>query len=313
MGSYSLKDEALIFLLSGDPSIAYQTRKYLLDEPEDTLKDLQRETLVKGFGKRFLDAQHKDHGFGQSDYVGKWTSTHYTLMDLRYLEIPRDTEEARSAAKKILTHESKDGGIAISSDRISDICVNGMFLNIACYFQLDEDCLIPLVDNLLSAKLTDGGFNCRYNRVKVSHSSMHSTLSVLEGLWEYERNGYTHRLDEVKVARRKAEEFLLMHELYKSDRTGKVIDENYLLLVFPTRWKYDIHRALYYFSDSHFPYDPRMKDALILLKGKQREDGTFPKGRTYTGDLHFPMEEGRRGRFNTLRCTRVLKSYEEYL
>lgn len=313
MGTFKLKEEALDFLLSGDPSVAYQTRKYLLDEPQEKLEALQRETLVSGFGRRFLSAQHSDYGFGQSDYVGKWTSTHYTLMDLRCLEIPRDTAPAKMAALKILTHKAVDGGIAISSDRKSDICVNGMFLNFASYFQLEQELLSPLLDNLLFAVLPDGGYNCRYNRGKVSHSSLHSTLSVLEGFWEYEKSGHDYRIEEVRTARQCAEEFLLIHELYKSDRTGEIIDEHFLELAFPTRWKYDLHRALYYLADSHFPYDPRMRDALLLLKGKQQRDGTFPKGRTYTGELHFPMEEGRRGRFNTLRCSRVLKNYEEYL
>jgi len=311
---FELKENVKEFLLSGDPSIAFQTRKYLLEENEEDLRSLQKETLISGFGKRFFEVQHEDGSFGQSHYVGKWTSTHYTLLDLRYLEIPRDTEKALIPARNILLeHRALDGGIAISSDKKSDLCVNGMYLTYACYFGVEETLLIPLLDQLLSSSLPDGGFNCRFNRNIVHHSSMHSTISVLEGFLEYKRSGYTYRLKDVETSARKASEFLLMHHLYKSDKTGEVIDKKFLLLAFPTRWKYDIHRALYYFADAAHPYDERMKEALLLLKEKELSDGTFPKGPTYSGTLHFPLEEGRRGRFNTLRCLRVLKTYEEKL
>lgn len=308
------KDEAIHFLLSSDPSIVYQTRKYLLNEDDENLKEIKRQTLTDGFGRRFFSCQNDDHSFGKSDYVGKWTSTHYTLLDLRYLEIPRDTKKAYIPARNILlNHRASDGGIAISSDKKSDVCVNGMTLNFSSYFMVEEDLLKNLVDSLLETPLPDGGFNCRYNRSQVKHSSMHSTLAVLEGFLEYERGGYTYRLDEIKEAGKSASEFLLMHNLFRSDHTGEIIDRKFLALAFPTRWKYDIHRALYYFMDADFPYDARMEEALTLLKAKQHSDGTFPKGITYSGDLHFPLEEGRRGRFNTLRCLRVLRAYGKHL
>ncbi len=129
MKNFHLNEHVKEFLLTGDPSIAYQTRKYLLDEQEEDLKSLQEETLATGFGKRFFDAQNEDYSFGQSHYVGKWTSTHYTLLDLRYLEIPRNTERALISARNILLeYSSTDGGIAVSSDQKSDLCVNGMYL-----------------------------------------------------------------------------------------------------------------------------------------------------------------------------------------
>ncbi|MFH5834936.1 hypothetical protein ACHAL6_02510 [Proteiniclasticum sp. C24MP] len=314
MNEFQMNEHVLDFLLSGDPSIAYQTRKYLLEEKAEDLRHLQKETLLTGFGKRFFEAQHEDGSFGQSHYSGKWTSTHYTLLDLRYLEIPEETEKAQIPSRNvILQHPALDGGIAISSDKRSDLCVNGMYLNYACYFGVEERLLIPLVDQLLLSILPDGGFNCRYNRKKVQHSSMHTTLCVLEGFLEYSRRGYTHRLKEVETAMEKASEFLLMHHLFRSDRTGEIIDPKFLLLAFPTRWKYDIHRALYYFADAALPYDERMQEALLLLKEKRRKDGTFPRGSSYSGNVHFPLEEGRRGRFNTLRCLRILKAYGDKL
>ncbi len=105
-----------------------------------------------------------------------------------------------------------------------------MFLNYASYFTAHEEKLKSVIDMLLKELMLDGGFNCRSNRSKAIHSSLHSTLSVLEGLTEYERNGYTYRLKEVKKAINSSKEFILIHQLFISDRTGKVIDKNFLKL-----------------------------------------------------------------------------------
>ena len=40
--------------------------------------------------------------------------------------------------------------------------------------------------------MPDGGFNCESNQHGAVHSSLHSTISVLEGIAEYLANGYTY-------------------------------------------------------------------------------------------------------------------------
>lgn len=62
-----------------------------------------------------------------------------------------------------------------------DVCVNGMALQLLTYFQQNEEDLKSVVDFILSEKVGDGGFNCQSNRQGCHHSSLHTTLSVLEG------------------------------------------------------------------------------------------------------------------------------------
>ena len=82
------------------------------------------------------------------------------------------------------------------------------------------------------------------------------------------------------------------------------------MLSFPSRWRYDILRALVYFADIGAPYDPRMKDAIDVLISKRRQDGTWPVQAKHIGLVHFDMEQmGAPSRFNTLRVLRVLKQY----
>ena len=92
-----------------------------------------------------------------------------------------------------LLNEEKgiDGGInPAETIPDSDVCVNGMFLSYACYFGAAEVKLHSVIDFILTQRLKDGGFNCLYNQSGAKHSSLHSTLSLLEGLTEYVVNGY---------------------------------------------------------------------------------------------------------------------------
>ena len=159
--------------------------------------------------------------------------------------------------------------------------------------------------------MDDGGFNCRSNRSGAVHSSLHTTLSILEGLTEYEYNNYKYRLEEVKQAIDTSKEFILLHRLYLSDRTGKIIDRNFLRLSYPGRWRYDILRAMDYFQYSKSEWDERMQPALDVLLKKRNKDGSWNLQAKIPGKVHFDMEKaGKPSRWNTLRALRVLKHFK---
>ena len=139
---------------------------------------------------------------------------------------------------------------------------------------------------------------------------MHTTISVLEGILEYKKRAYNYRLKELLKAERESQEFILQHCLYKSDNTGKVIDNSYLKLSYPTRWRYDILRALDYFQFAIANYDDRMQDAINVLLKKRTKENTWNLQANHPGNFHFHMEKvGKPSRWNTLRVLRVLKHF----
>ena len=301
------RPKILEWLLQGDVSVQYQTNRDLLGNDDETL---QQRIAAEGWGAQFLSHRKPNGHWGKRYYEPKWISTHYTLLDLKNLGIDPNHDLIQTTIESVLnTEKGKDGGICpIGTVQLSDVCVNGMFLNCASYFRSDENKLTSIVDFLLAEWMDDGGFNCRSNRSGAVHSSMHSTISVLEGITEYERNGYTYRLGELMDAKKSGIEFLLCHQLFLSDRTGKIIHKDFLKLSYPSRWKYDILRALDYLQYANVPWDPRMQAAMDVLYKKRNKDGTWNVQAKHPGKIHFEMEKaGKPSRWNTLRALRVIR------
>lgn len=304
-----IQADVVQWLLAGDVSIQYQTRRDLLDSDD---AGLRTRIAHEGWGARFLSLRRSDGHWGRKYYQPKWTSTHYTLVDFKHLAMSPDTQAIRQTVEMVLQDEKgADGGINPSVTIIqSDVCVSGMALDYASYFRVNQWQLNSIVDFILSQRMADGGFNCESNRSGAVHSSLHTTISVVEGISEYQRNGYSYRLPELLKAELESREFILRHRLFRSDHSGEIIDKKMLMLSYPGRWRYDILRALDYFRAANVQYDARMEDAFVVLAGKRRKDKAWPVQARHPGATHFEMEEvSRPSRWNTLRALRVFKHF----
>src|SRR3989339_99988 len=303
-------NQVISWLLQGDPAIQYQVYRDLLGIERP---DIQQSIEYAGWGAQFLAQQNPSGHWGRGFYQPKWISSHYILLDLKHLNISKDCIPVHQTLKLVVTHEKgHDGGINPSgSINNSDVCINGMALNYLSYFRVPQEDLHSVIDFIVSQQLPDGGFNCRWNRSGARHSSMHSTLSVLEGLQEYLANQYCYREEELKRMAGESREFLLAHKLYQSHRTGEIMDKKMMTLSYPPRWYYDILKSLEYFRSAHIGYDERMHEALTIILKKRRTDGTWNLQGKHPGQTHFEMEKpGKPSRWNTLRALRVLKHFQ---
>lgn len=302
--------EVLDILDHSDPSVRYRLHKDILKSDIKVLKSIQDDMLKVGWGYTLMSFQNEDF-YWAGYYQPKWTSTHYTLQTLRCLNYPKTASIIHAINRIVSEEKCNDGGISPSRTKLwSDCCVNGMFLNIACYYEVNEKPLESMIDYLIKAQINDGGFNCSFNRSKVHHSAFNSTLCVIEGLYEYELKGYTYRLDEVKRLRQEAEEFLLVHQLYISDKTGKVIDPRYCSCHFPYYWRYDLLRVLDYFVYSEHPYDVRLESALVWLESIHK-NYQFKINAHYPGLMYFEMEKaGKISQMITVRALNILNYYD---
>lgn len=307
-----MNDQQIIdWLLEGDVSVQYQVWRDLLGSDK---KQLQNRIATEGWGAEILSKRNSDGHWGDRFYQPKWISTHYTLLDLRNLNLPSNNEMVNETLELVLQNNlADDEGIQLgpSTSQHSDVCVNGMFLNYASYFETPEKKLYSIIDSILNEMMPDGGFNCRTTRSGAQHSSLHTTISVLEGFQEFQKAGYLYRKEEILIAQKSAVEFILQHHLFLSDRTGRMIHKDFLKLSYPCRWKYDILRAMDFFQYAGIEWDNRMKAAADVLKTKRNNGGTWNLQAAHAGQVHLVMEKaGKPSRWNTLRVLRVMKHFE---
>jgi len=303
-------NQVIKWLLKGDISVQYQVHRILLSTDRN---DLQERISKEGFGAKFLSKRKADGHWGIKFYQPKWTSTHYTLLDLRNLCIAPINPLIKESIEIILQNEKADDGglLPIGKIKLSDLCINGMFLNYASYFKTNENDLKSVVDCIIAQIMPDGGFNCRSNRFRTVHSSLHTTLSVLEGITEYELNNYKYRLKELIKAKKLAIEFILKHQLFLSDRTGEIIKNDFLRFSYPRRWRYDILSVLDYCQYSKIHWDERMRPAIEILLKKRNKEGTWNLQAKHPGQTHFEMEKaGKPSNWNTLRVMHVLNHFK---
>ncbi len=301
------------WLLEGDPSIRYQTFRNLVNANVKVIDKEKQKVLNEGWGRRFMDLQQKNGTWSDALYSPKWTSTFYTLLLLKRFGAQNDKNIEKAC--RILLEEGfyiKDGGINYwKTWKQGECCVTGMLLSMLCHFQIKDARIDQMVDYLVSTQMSDNGWNCEYYR-GATHSSFHTTISVLEGLWEYEKacsDGIFIQL--IQKKQKEGIEFLLKHHLYKSNTTWETVDTKMIKFSFPPRWHYDIIRCLDYFQDKGVRKDKRMSDAIALITKKKTSEGFWKQEIKYPGKVFFEMEKvGKESRWNTLRALRILKWWE---
>lgn len=295
-------EQILDWLLDSDPAIRWQVMRDLTEDRSAALEERER-VPGEGWGARILGLQAEDGQWGGGAYSPKWISTTYSLLLLRHFEPDPADVRIRTATDRVRDHVDMHGPFF---DYAREMCVTGMTLALRSYFFQDVG-VAPQIEHILGAQRDDGGWNCQ---VSSKRSSFNTTLSILEGLMEYERavGG-----DDVSMAaRERAHEYLLQRRLMYSLRTGEYINKRWLLMSFPPRWFYDVLRALDYLRAAQVEPDSRMDEAVEVIRSKRRQDGTWPLQNRHPGKEHFQMEEGsgEPSRWNTLRVLRVLRWYE---
>jgi len=317
MTSPARTDAAIPWLLDGDPAIRWQTLRDLVGAPAPLIERERRRVAREGWGGRLLARQGRDGRWAggrepaRGMYGPKWISTTYTMLLLRDFGLPSGNRKMRKPCRLLLDRGLReDGGVDFGKwaqwTRRGETCVTGMVLSLLAYFEHDDARVDTIAAHLCTQQMPDGGWNCARS-AGATHSSLNTTISVLEGLRLYELGrGAGKRW--LRAAQRRGREFLLAHRLFRSHRTGAIIKPAFTRFAFPPRWHYDVLRALDHFQTVGAPRDPRLRDAVELVRTSRREDGrwTLPPG--YPGKTYFELERvGGPSRWNTLRALRVLK------
>ena len=308
------------WLLDSDPAIRWQVLRDLADAPAEIVAAERARvgTEQSDWAARILALQGADGQWeggalfparragsrtGEQSEGQPWTATAYCLVLLQDCGIEPHLDFVRRAVARVRDNCRWEHAGQPFFDGEVEPCINGMTVALGVYFDQDVD---DIVARLAGEQLEDGGWNCEAENGSV-RSSFHTTIRVLEGLLAHERA--TGGTPASIAARHRGEEYLLERALFRRKSTGEVVDPAYLQFSFPTRWCYDVLRGLEYFRSVGVSPDPRMDEAIALLRSKQQPDGSWLLENTHRGAIHFPLEngDGRPSRWNTLRALRVLR------
>lgn len=191
--------------------------------------------------------------------------------------------------------------------REPETCITAMLVLLACRFGHDDPRLSATVDWLLDQQLLDGGWNCDTVRTGSRHGSFHTSISVLEALVaERDRSGGRAVTDAIAGGC----EFFLAHRLYRSHRTGEVVDPAMLRFPFPPQWHHDVLRGLELFRAAGADRDPRLADPVEVVAGARTRDGTWRRSAPYPGRRWFTLEPAGPSRWSTFRALRVLRWWD---
>jgi hypothetical protein len=315
--------QVIEWLLDSDPSIRWQVMRDLLGAAESDWTAERAKVETDGWGARLLACEDQDgqwaggaflpSGFDFHEWqeVGQpWTATAFTLSQLREFGLDPASDRARRAVELIGANSRWDHADEPYWEGEVEECINGRAVADGAYFGVDVS---SIVSRLAGERLDDGGWNCERANGSV-RSSFASTINVLEGLLEYEKaNGGT---PESRQARKSGEEYLLERNLFRRLSTGEPADEQFLSFLYPSRWQYDVLRALHYFCSaaalSGAAPDPRLGEAVAHVRSKRQEDGTWLLDRSLPGRVWFDLDDGpgKPSRWVTLRAMRVLRWWD---
>lgn len=303
------------WLLDSDPAVRWQVLRDLTGAGPDEVAAERARVAETGWAAQLLAVRDEDgqwaggacfpRNFTGDFSAGQpWTATLPTLTLLRDFGVnPAAVQDTIRLIEQNCRWEH--AGQPFFAGEVEP-CINGRTVALGAYFGVDVE---DIVTRLLGEQLEDGGWNCEAENGSV-RSSFDSTLCVLDGLLEFERA--TGGAPELVAARRRGEDYLLQRRLFRRLSTGEVVRPEYRLFSFPTWWRYDVLRALEYFRVAGGDPDPRLAEAIELVRSRRQPDGRWLLEDTHRGAVHLVMEDGdgRPSRWNTLRAARVLSWYD---
>jgi hypothetical protein len=310
------------WLLDQDPALRWQVERDLLHEPAVVWEATRARVATDGFGARLLAHQDDDgrwaggaffpadfdfHGPEARPEAGQpWTATTWSLNALREwgldAAVLRDQRTAELLADNCRWEydDSPYWGGEV------DCCINGFTLANGVWLGAD---VAGLADWFARHATAEGGWNCAWVDGSV-RSSVRSTLNALVGLLELEEAG--GGTDATRAARHDGEEYLLRRGLFRRLTTGEPIADRIDTYAYPFRSQYSVLRAADYFRRADAldgrGRDPRMAEAVELVRAAQQPDGTWVQQERYPGRVwfHVDVPPGEPSPWLTLHGTRVL-------
>ncbi len=313
-------DRLTSWLLDSDPALRWQVERDLLGEPAEVWNATRARVASEGFGARLLAVQDADGqwaggAFFPADFdfdgpeaeIGQpWTATTWALNALREWGLDSAVLRERRTAELLAENARWEYDDLPYWGGEVDCCINAWTLANGLWLGVDVS---GIADWFVEHRQSDGGWNCEWVNGS-TRSSFHSTLNSLKGLLAYDVT--TGGTAATRDARRAGQEYLLQRRLFRRLSTGENVAPWVDRFGYPFQWVYNVLNAADYFRQASTlfgePPDPRIADAVELIRAGRQSDGTWLQAGRPPGRVWFEVDvpAGEPSKWLTLYGTRVL-------
>lgn len=323
-----MKEQVIEWLLEEkDPSVRFAALTSLLKKPPDDPEVIAAQSAIMSLGlvPEILSKQNADGEWGDPDrfYNDKYTGAVWTLLVLAELAADPEDSRIKKACEFILRHsqEPNSGGFSyrasartgggLPSAVIPCLTGNLVYALIRLGYLHDERVQKAIGWITRYQRADDGEGEApsgepydRYAMCWGKHSCHMGVAKTFKALAAIPAEERSHETDEkiIEIA-----EYFLKHHLYKkSHHLNEVSRPGWLKLGFPLMYQTDILELLGIFKALKI-HDPRLEDAIDIIKSKRQEDGKWLLESTNNGKMLVRIEKkGAPSKWITLRALKVL-------
>jgi hypothetical protein len=267
---------------SSQPAIRYKTLVNVLGSGPDAPEVLEAQSAIAGCSLvRTLLSERDDQGQIPHHAYAKWRGAHWVLACLADLGYPPGDASLQPLMEQVFAwllgrqHTQSIKTIDGRVRRCASMEGNALFASL-CLGLADERSE-ELAARLVRWQWPDGGWNCD-KRPQAHNSSYNETLIPMRALIRYAGVSGDRRARSVAE---QAAEIFLKRSLFKRQRDGQPIFEDFITLHYPCYWHYDFLFGLKVLAEGGWIDDPRCAEALDLLESKRLEAGGFPAEKKY--------------------------------
>jgi Prenyltransferase and squalene oxidase repeat len=326
-----MADKVVEWLLEeNNPSVRFFTLTSLLgrslNDPE--ARDTKKAIMKHGIVPEILGKQNNDGSWGIPErfYNDKYTGTVWTLLILAEMAADPNDQRIKNACEFILRHsqDPENGGFSYAQSARTGTglasgvvpCLTGnMVYTLIKLGYLDDSRVQKAIEWITVYQRADDAIEDYpvgkiYERYKMCwgrhscHMGVAKALKALAAIPPNRRSRETiKKMDELV-------EYFLKHHIYKKSHNLDAISRpGWLRLGFPLMYQTDILELLEIFADLKIG-DPRLQEALGILKSKQMKDGSWKLESSNNGKMLVNIEKkGLPSKWVTLKALKVLIEY----
>lgn len=291
-----------------DPCLQYKTRLRLIGEnPESSaMRQLARAVITSPRVCAMLRDREPDGRLAGQPYA-KFFGAHWVLAILADLDYPTGDASLlplrdqvyenwlspshladRIVSREASSYKSRPGVPWIQGRARRCASQQGNALWSTLKLGIADNRADTLAQKLITWQWPDGGWNCD-RKADAIHSSFHESLIPLRALALHARTCSDPASAEAAT---RAADVFLKRRLFKRQRDGEVIQDDFVRLHYPCYWHYDFLSGLKVMAEVGLIDDPRCSEALDLLESKRLTDGGFPAERKYYRVVLEPQPGG---------------------